>query len=230
MRLILLTTSLVLEFVTAALGQPVPKFEIGPVVRLDGVFVEGGASGGTTVVGVVTSFKISKTYGVEAELTQAWNRIERSYEGWFFSYAVDPNATREEIERMAPILRRSLGYTPQLGGSAAFVARLARSPRVNLAVRMGVSARRYVETSAYQVLKLPEGVDPALFSKDFARNYRDSSQRGMRGGLLVGLDLSLAVTDRMSVGPEVRVVYGGPARIGYNHRELGLGARGAWRF
>src|SRR6266536_5073613 len=82
MRLILLTTSLVLEFVTAALGQPTPQFEIGPVVRLDSVFVEGGARGGTIVAGVVTSFRISKTYGVEAELTQAWNRIERRYEGW----------------------------------------------------------------------------------------------------------------------------------------------------
>jgi hypothetical protein len=230
MRLILLTTSLVLEFVTAALGQPVPQFEIGPVVRLDGVFVEGRASGGTAVAGVVTTFRISKTYGVEAELTQAWNRIERSYEGWFISYAEGPNATREEIERLAPILRRSLGYTPQLGGSAAFVARLERSPRINLTVRVGVSARRYVETSAYDVLSIPEGVDPARFGRDFARDFRDSSERGMRGGLLVGLDVSLAVTDHMSVAPEVRFVYGGPARIGYNHSELGLGARGVWRF
>lgn len=78
------------------------------------MFIEGDVSGGTAVAGVVTSFWILKTYGVEAELTWASNRIAREYEGWFISYTEDPNATREEIERLASIARRSLGYVPGL--------------------------------------------------------------------------------------------------------------------
>jgi hypothetical protein len=40
----------------------------------------------------------------------------------------------------------------------------------------------------------------------------------------------ISTTERSSFAPEVRFVYGGPARIDYNHRQLGLGARGVWRF
>lgn len=226
MRPIVLTVLFITGFVTAASAQPAPRFAFGPVVRLDHVFVEGGASGGTAVAGVVTSFRISRTFGVEAELTSASNRIDRSYEGWFISYAEGPNLTREEIERLAPVARRSLGYAPGVGWSGALVARGDVSPRVSLAARAGLSARRYVETSAYTILSVPEGVDPGRVSRDF----RDSSQSRTRGGLLVGVDASVAVTDHLSVAPELRFVYGGPARIGNKHRELGLGARGVWRF
>jgi hypothetical protein len=30
--------------------------------------------------------------------------------------------------------------------------------------------------------------------------------------------------------PKLRVVYGGPVRIGDKYRELGVGLRGSWRF
>jgi hypothetical protein len=226
MALILLTASLVLGFVTTALCQPTYRFEIGPVVRVDRVFIEGDATGATPIAGVVTRFNVSKAYGLEAELTQAWNRIERSYEGWFISYAKGPNPTRDEIERLAPIARRSLGYKPGLGWGVSFAARREISPRVGLATRIGASGRRYVQTSTYSILSIPEGVDPARVARDF----QDSSSGRIRGGLLFGLDLSLAVTHQLSVAPEVRFVYSGPARIGNKHRELGLGARGAWRF
>lgn len=230
MRLILLTTFLLLGFVTAAPGQPAPRLEIGPVVRLDSVFVEGGARGQTPVAGLGAGVRLSKTYGVEAELTHAWSPIEKRYEGWFISYAEGPNPTREEVERLAPILRRSLGYAPQVGGAAAFVVRLEPARRVGLSLRAGLSARRYVETSAYEVVSIPDGVNRARFANDLARNFQPSSQQTIRGGLLLGLGLSLAMTEHITVAPEVRFVYGGPARIGYNHRELGIGARGAWRF
>lgn len=230
MRLILVSAFLMLAFVTAARAQPAPRFEIGPVVRLDSVSVEGGAHGRTPVAGIAAGVRLSNTYGVEAELTQAWNPIERRYEGWFISYAEGPNATREEVERLAPILRRSLGYTPHVGGAAAIVVRLGPAKRVGLSLRAGLSARRYVETSAYEVVSIPDGVDRARFANDLARNFQPSSQTRTRGGLLLGLGLTLAMTDRVTLAPEVRVVLGGPARIGYSHRELGIGARGAWRF
>ena len=107
MRLILLTTFLLLGFVTAAPGQPAPRVEIGPVMRLDRVSVEGGAHGRIPIAGLGAGVRLSKTYGVEAELTQAWNGIERRYEGWFISYAEGPNATREEIGLHSFPTRRS---------------------------------------------------------------------------------------------------------------------------
>ena len=226
MRLTLLTTLLVSGVAPAAVAQPASRFELGPVLRFDKVFIQGDASGGTVVAGVVTSFRISKSYGLEAELTQASNRIERSYQGWFISYAQGPNATREEIERLAPMARRSLGYTPGVGWSAAFVARGHSSSRVNVGARVGFAARKYLETSSYTVLSIPEGVDPGRVARDF----RDSSSSRTRGGLLFGFDVTVAVSDRLSVAPEVRFVYGGPARIGNKHREAGLGVRAVWRF
>ena len=137
MRLIFLTTLLAPGFVTAVSAQPASRFEIGPVVRLDNVFIEGDASGGTTAAGVVTTFRISKAYGVEAELTRASNRIERSYDGWFISYARDPNATPEQIERLAPIARRSLAVRARgrLGGSV-------RGPKRNQPARRPYRSRR----------------------------------------------------------------------------------------
>ena len=69
----------------------------GPVLRLDKVFIEGNASGSTTVAGAVATVRLSRTYAVEAEITQASGRIARSYEGWFVSYATSPNASREEM-------------------------------------------------------------------------------------------------------------------------------------
>jgi hypothetical protein len=226
MRGLLAIVSLVMGFVTVASAQPVPRFEVGPVARYDRVFIEGDASGGAIVGGVATRLSLSKRYGVDAELTWTTNEIERSYEGWFVSYATGPNLPREEIERLAPVARRTLGYAPGVGGAAAFVVRGEVRPHVSLAARVGVSARRYLETSTYHILTIPEGVDPVRVARDF----EDSQRRRTRGGLLLGCAASIAVTDRLRLEPELRVVYGGPAQVGNKYRELGLGARGVWRF
>ena len=106
------------------------------------------------------------------------------------------------------------------------MARGEVTPRVSVGARAGLSARRYVETSAYTILSMPDGVDPGRVARDF----ENSSRWRTRGGLLFGFDVSVAVRDHLSIAPELRFVYGGPARIGNKHRELGLGARAVWRF
>lgn len=226
MRLILGTMAIALGTAAAAAGQPASRFTVGPVLRLDRVFTEGDATGSTPVGGVLAAFGISKTYGVEGELTWASRAIERSYEGWFISYVQTPNPTREEIERAAPTARRSLKYSPGMGWSMAFVARGEVSPRVSLAARAGAAARRYLQTSDYTILTIPEGVDPARVARDF----QSSSSHKLRGGLLLGVDVPIAVSRHFAVAPEFRFVYGGPARVGDKYRELSLGVRGAWRF
>jgi len=117
---------------------------------------------------------LSKRYAVDAEITQASGLIERSYEGWFVSYATNPSATREEIEHLAPIARRSLGYAPGFGWTAAFRAGGDITRRVALNARAGVAARNYAQTSRYTVLGIPEGVDP-LASRAISRIPRRAS-------------------------------------------------------
>lgn len=226
MKVLLPLLAAILGLAPAAAAQPRSRLEIAPVVRADRVFIEGDLTGVTSVVGVAGTWRFSKALGVEGEITRAFNRMERSYEGWFISYVEDPNATREEIEALAPIARRTLGYEPGIGLAAAFVARGELSPRVTIAGRAGVAPRWYLETSDYTVLSIPPGADPERVARDF----QDSSRTRTRGGFLLGVDVSVAVTDRFTVAPEFRFVYSGPARIGDKHRELGLGVRGGWRF
>jgi hypothetical protein len=208
-----------------ASAQQVSRFDVGPVARVDRVFIEGGAGGPTTVAGLTASVRIWKALGVEGEWTWASHRIERSYEGWFVSFA-GPNATREEIERLAPTARRTLGYVPGAGGAAALVVRDPSNVRVRLGARLGVAGRSYTETSDFTILTIPEGIDPALV----ARHFQNSSNSRIRGGLLFGADALVALTGHLSIVPEVRFVYGGPARIGNKHREAGFGVRGIWGF
>jgi hypothetical protein len=225
MRLTVLTM-VILAGCAASAGAQTSRFEIGPVVRVDKAFIEADATGSYAVGGVATRFMFSRAFGVEGEITGASSRIERSYEGWFISYVNTPNPSREEIEALAPTARRSLGYAPGLGWSAAFVARSDATRRVSVSARAGLAARRYDETSSYTILTIPDGVDPARVARDF----QDSSFRQTRGGLLFGLDVPMAVTKQLTVAPELRFVYGGPAQVGNKYRELGVGVRGSWRF
>ena len=63
-----------------------------------------------------------------------------------------------------------------------------------------------------------------------ARDFQDSSSARLRGGVLMGPDSAIKVTSHFSIVPELRFVYGGPARIGDKYRECGAGLRAAWRF
>lgn len=226
MRSIVLLVLFVVGLVDVAAAQTGSRMSIGPVARLDRVFVEGGARGATAVAGALATIRLGERYGVEVELTRASNPIERSYEGTFISYGPVPSPSREEFDRFAPKARRTLGYRPGMGWSAAVVARRGLTPRTTLGARAGISSRAYSETSNYEILSVPEGVDPARIARDF----QDTVDHVWRGGLLVGADLTLALTEHLSVAPELRLVYGGPARIGNTHREAGVGARGTWRF
>ena len=211
---------------TAGAAQDSSRFQVGPVARIDKVSLEGGAGGGVFAAGATAEFRIIRGLGVEAEFTQASSDISRSYEGWFVSFNQNPNATRAEIEALAPTARRTLGYVPGRGWAAAFVTRGRVGARVTMAARLGVSARRYQQSSTFTVLTIPEGIDPARV----ASNFVDSTGSRTRGGLLVGFDAAVALTQRLSIVPEVRYVYSGPARIGNKYRELGLGTRLMWSF
>jgi len=67
---------------------------------------------------------------------------------------------------MAPTVLMARGLEPGIGWSAAFVARDDVIPRVSLAARVGLSARDYVESETYTILRFPDGVDPQRVAND----------------------------------------------------------------
>lgn len=210
-------TCLLLASGASALAQT-PALAIGPIVQLDRLSLEGNADGSTFAAGFWVRVPVSRVVGVEAELTQAFGAFERSYEGNFILYPPAPG----------PVARRTVRYVPGIGGAGAVVIGRAISPRVALAGRIGVSARRVTEESTHLVLSIPSGNDPARVEADLRAS--DGTSVRVRGGLLMGLDVSVAVADRLSVVPTVHLVWGGPARIGDKYVEVGAGARVSWRF
>jgi hypothetical protein len=203
-------------------AQGAPRFEVGPLVRVDHVRVEGDLTGAMPVAGLTVSQRILKSMSMEAEITWATGTLRRHYSGEFVSFA-PPGSSVEEIERLSPTVRRDLSYAPGWGGAAAMVWRRAVSPRMDVAFRAGLSGRSYVETSTFTILTTPPGVDPVRLAQVFV----DTRERHSRGGLLFGVDAPVRVTPRFRVVPEVRLVYG-PRQVGNAHREWGVSLRGVW--
>lgn len=225
MRLVL-AVGAALALANGAAAQSGPRFELGPVVRVDGLYFEGGTTGTILSGGAAASVRVANRLAVEAEVTQATGRVERSYEGWFVSYVTTPNPTREEIERFAPTARRTLGYEAGIGWSTLLVIRDVFKSRVPVNVRVGGTGRVYRQTSDYVVLTIPEGIDPARVARDF----QSSSRERVRGGLLMGAEVPLRLTRRLRLVPGGHVVWSGPARVGNTYREAGLTLRGALAF
>lgn len=234
MRTTLLMTLLLLGSAMPAAAQepslppppPPSRFAVTGVVRIDHVYVDGHTEGTTPVAGVAASVRISRAIAIEGELTGATRDIARSYEGTFVSYAPPGSTSREAFERFAPVARRTLAYVPRLGGAAMVVARTAINTRVALAGRLGVASRAYSERSSYVVLSIPEGVDPARVARDF----QPQTVETVRGGLLFGVDVDVALTPRFTLPLQLRVVHSGPAEWANQHREIGVGVSGRWQF
>jgi hypothetical protein len=79
---------------SAAFAQPAFHVELGPVVRVDRVEVgsvgltstnrEPNTSNSVKVVGILTSARIGRHFGVDAEFTEAWGRLEESWSDAYY--------------------------------------------------------------------------------------------------------------------------------------------------
>jgi len=233
MRTLLIGIAFVVGVGPTALAQTAPRFSIGVVGRLDKVGVEAGLETAMPVVGIATSARLSKTFGIDAEITNTSRReFARSYEGISQSFA-EPNSSLAEIERLGVRTRTRYGYIPGLGWSVAMTGRAGLTGPADIVLRLGLAARSYTETYENTVLSIPAGIDPrrlAIFSRGDGTGAgpNDAPLKTQRGGLLMGLAVPVRVTRRLSVTPDVRYVYGGPAQIGHKHREVSLGVRAGW--
>lgn len=226
---------IVMTVPTLASAQTASRFEIGPVVRMDKVSVE-GVSQSMPVFGVAVTARLSKTWGLEGEFTRADGpEFEHSREGISETFAPE-GAPRAELERLGVHARWRHAYRPGFGGSVAVTARGRLTSRADVLVRLGLASRAYTETMEYIVLSIPEGIDPSrLATFSFGNGNRSSnpfSATTERGGLLMGAELPFRIATRFTVAPEVRYVYGGGGSMERNdpHREASFGLRAGWAF
>lgn len=215
---------MLLTVVANAGAQTASRLEVGPVMRFEKLSFDAGGGGTSAVAGVAARFRLTEHFGVEADVTTASSRVERSYEAIVTSTAPG-GSSREEIERLGVLARRDLTYVPGVGGSLALTARAKAGPRADVVFRVGGAFRRYLETSNYTVLRMPEGFNPQ--TSQFLENKHNDTGRG---GLLLGFDVPVRITRHLSVGPEVRIVWNGPPRLRKTHREFSIGTRVMWRF
>jgi hypothetical protein len=225
MKHVLVLGTVWLASVGSAFAQPGERLEIAAIVRSDRVSFEGGQHARLPVVGAGISYRLWKSMQVEAEITTASGESSRSYEGDFISYA-GPGATREELLRMAVIARRTTTNTPGVGFASSIAVETREPGRVNLAVRAGVSFRDYTVHDDMTVLRVPEGVT----FEQAESALPDARGRRGRSGLLLGLGIPVRIAGGLRVAPEVRWVWGGPARVGNNYDEGAIGVRIAWKF
>jgi hypothetical protein len=225
MRHVLVLGIVWLAGVASASAQISERLEIAAIVRNDRVSFEGGQNARLPVSGAGIAYRVWRDMRIEGEITTASGESSRSYEGDFISYA-GPEATREELLRMAVIARRTTTNTPGLGFATAMAVETRHPGRVNLAARAGVSFRQYRYFQDMTILRVPDGV---TFEQAGSALPDVSGHRG-RGGLLFGLSVPLRVAGHLHVVPEARWVWGGPARIGNNYDEGNIGARVAWKF
>ena len=225
MRHVLMAGFVTLAAAAPASAQQQPRLDVAAIVRTDRVSFEGGQHGRLAVGGVGLSYRVWRDMRLEGEITTASGESRRSYEGHFISYAGE-NATREEILRMAVIARRTKINKGGMGFTAAVAVETREPWRVNVALRAGVSGRRYDYVDTMTILRVPEGVT----FEQAASALPGGSGRRSRGGLLFGASLPIRTFGRLHVAPEARWVWGGPARVGNNYDEGTIGTRVVWKF
>lgn len=195
-----------------ARAQQPPRVEVGPLVRVDHVRVEGDLAGPMTTAGVGMSVRVTKSVSLETEVTRASGPLERSDTGTFVGF-----------DGVFPTARRDLRYEPGWGAGGAVAWRGALSPRVHLGVKLGLAGRRFVEASTYTILTMPPGLDPDRVRAAFIDEQNSTS----RGGIWLGVDAPVRITPRLRLIPEARYVHG-PRQVGNAHHEWSLGVRGVW--
>jgi len=225
MRHVAVLIAIWLAGAASASAQVSERLQIAAVARVDRVSFEGRQNARLPVTGAAVSYRAWRALRFEGEITTASGESRRSYEGDFISYA-GPDATREEFLQKAVIARRTTVNKAGLGFALAAAVETRQPGRLNLALRAGVSVRRYDYVDDMTILRVPEGVTV----EQAERALPDGSGRRPRGGLLVGASVPVRIAGNLHAAPEVRWIWGGPARIGNNYDEAAAGARVTWKF
>lgn len=223
MRAVIFTVIAIGGLGSTAWAQSAPRVQFGPVVQYEGVRFEARTRGNHGVAGVGARLRVSRRLDMEADLTMASGTVQRSLESVVASFA-PRGATPDELERLAPVIRRDRSYAPGAGGTIGIALHTNRLERTHFVFRAGLAVRRYTDGSDTTVLVLPEG----LSVDQVERAVPDDVRSRTRSGLMLGVAWTVALTERLRLEPGIRYVWNGPARVGRTYRVTSAGVIATW--
>ena len=190
---------------SAAHAQSASRLYAGATLSAQYVSADDVNSGGISFAGAAVGFRLTPAFSIEIEANTGRGELSRVYSGWFVSFA-GPDASREEIERLAPTMQSSTSWTPGFGWSVLAMWRSTNPERVGAAIFGGITSTRYSERRTLTVLHIPADVD--VTEADLHRIMPDSHLSRSRGGLTGGVLVPIRLAQQLSVAPEVRYTYG----------------------
>jgi hypothetical protein len=190
---------------SAAHGQSVSRLYAGATLSAQFVSADDVNSGGISSAGAMVGFRLTPAFSIEIEANTGRGELSRVYSGWFISFA-GPDASRDEIERLAPTMQSATSWTPGFGWSVLAMWRSTNRERVGAAIFGGMTSTRYIERRTLTVLDLPAGVD--VTEADLHRMLPASHVSRSRGGLTGGVLVPIRLARQLSVAPEVGYTYG----------------------
>lgn len=224
MRTLVTATLFCFLGVNLASAQHSPRFYAGGALSASRVTAD-EVKGSTPTGGVIVGVRLTPSFSLEADVSRAFQKIERSYEGPSTSFAA-PGSSYDEIVRQAVHRRWDIEWTPTLNLAALAVWRSTSPSRVGAAVYGGVTLARYRDATRTVVTALPAAVPVPPDSPSLQPTEEIGTRN--RGGLTGGLMVPIRIAGALSVAPELRVVYGS---IGdEKHNLVRGGVRVLWGF
>ena len=202
----LVTCSLVLWVAAApspADAQGADRISLGVSTAAEGGSRGAIPSGTIGSVGGIVHVRIAGGWSTEVEVERAFRDTARVAESVWTSVA-PPNSSREEIERLGVRARFERSERARAGVAALAVWRTRKPGRLNGAVSVGMSTRRFDTRVIRTITSVPPG-----YSLVDTRWPNDDSTRARRGtGFTVGAQLISSITRQFNSGLEVRCTSG----------------------
>ena len=168
--------------------------------RVDSDHVDGTSPG----IGVAGGVRLTSRLHAEVELVRPAGTFFREYTGTSISFA-GPGSSRAEIERLAVVTtfsyERRVLHT--ISGGVVFHARTGG--RWTPLFYAGVTNQHVVDVSRTVPVRFPEGVDPEKLARVVPTEERHVRNLGAFTG---GAGVSVALTSRLSIVPDLRIDYG----------------------
>jgi hypothetical protein len=203
-------------------AQTAPRLFVGGSIGSFSVSAD-DVDGRSASAGIAGGIALSRFVDAEVELVLPTSTVTRSRTGISVSFA-PPGSSRDEIERLGVVTRfdDSRDITSNL--SAVIILHAPVTSRVSPGLIVGVTNQRARVRTVYTPVAIPDGVDPTHPS---VVAHEESSIRNF-GALTVGGNLSIAITERLFVVPDLRYDYGSIGDEINNALRVSVGVRWGW--
>jgi hypothetical protein len=203
-------------------AQTAPRFFVGGNIGTFSVRSD-DVDGQSAAGGFLGGIALSPIVDVAVEWSRPTSAFRDSYTGIGVSFAPQ-GSSREEIERQGVRIRYDRRRDVASNISAFVILHPPHTRRVTPGVLIGVTNQHARASTTYTPIAIPAGVDP---QHPAVRAHEESSVRNL-GGPTFGANLTIAVSPRLAVVPEVRYDYGSIGDEINNVLRSGVGV--LWRF